>query len=131
MLTQSPLAKRQHDFFDTINAFFPIVYDVKYLMKSCRNLKGGLQELADDLDVAPSLSWRMFISSSWLICFLLKVKRVGPQHQAGSDSMLTMAVFFKMKRLYFEDNIDDEKYCGVLYGLGTCDPCECQSADSS
>jgi len=29
-----------------------------------------------------------------------------------------MAVFFKMKRLYFEDKIDDDKYCGVLYGLG-------------
>lgn len=96
VLTQSALPKRQHEFFDSINAFFPIIYDVKYMMKSCRNLKGGLQDLADDLEV----------------------KRVGPQHQAGSDSLLTMAVFFKMKRLYFEDNIDDEKYCGVLYGLG-------------
>jgi hypothetical protein len=23
-----------------------------------------------------------------------------------------------MKKLYFEDNIDDEKYMGILYGLG-------------
>lgn len=29
-----------------------------------------------------------------------------------------MATFFKMKRLFFEDIIDDEKYCGVLFGLG-------------
>jgi len=66
------------------------------MMKSCRNLKGGLQDLADDL----------------------QVKRIGPQHQAWSDSLLTLHTFFKMKQLYFEDHIDDDKYCGVLYGLG-------------
>jgi len=65
-------------------------------MKSCRNLKGGLQDLADDLEV----------------------KRIGPQHQAGSDCLLTLHIFFKMKRLFFEDHIDPEKYGGVLYGLG-------------
>lgn len=55
VLTQSPLPKRQHEFFETVNAFFPIIYDVKYMMKSCRNLKGGLQDLADDLEVREML----------------------------------------------------------------------------
>jgi len=31
--------------------FFPCVYDIKYLMKSCKTLKGGLQEVADNLAV--------------------------------------------------------------------------------
>jgi len=96
VLTCQPLPKKQSDFFDVVHAFFPCLYDVKYLMKSCRNLKGGLQELADDLEV----------------------KRIGPQHQAGSDCLLTLHTFFKMKRLFFDDHIDDEKYAGVLYGLG-------------
>ena len=52
----------------------------------------------------------------------LKLERKGPQHQAGSDSLLTGIVFFKMKEMYFEDNIDDSKYCGYLYGLGTTIP---------
>lgn len=65
-------------------------------MKSCKNLKGGLQEVADQLEV----------------------ERQGPQHQAGSDSLLTGGTFFKMREMFFEDHIDDAKYCGHLYGLG-------------
>ena len=49
----------------------------------------------------------------------LELERKGPQHQAGSDSLLTGAAFFKMREMFFEDNIDDAKYCGHLYGLGT------------
>lgn len=51
-------------------------------MKSCKNLKGGLQEVAEQLEI----------------------QRVGPQHQAGSDSLLTGMVFFKMRevRLLFQ-----------------------------
>merc|ERR1712004_587239 len=71
--------------------------DVKYPMKSCKNLKGGLQEVADSLEV----------------------ERIGPQHQAGSDSLLTGMAFFRMIEVYFEDDLDDSKYLGHLYGLGT------------
>eukprot|EP01127_Copromyxa_protea_P019894 TRINITY_DN6549_c0_g1_i1.p1 TRINITY_DN6549_c0_g1~~TRINITY_DN6549_c0_g1_i1.p1 ORF type:complete len:275 (-),score=60.08 TRINITY_DN6549_c0_g1_i1:149-892(-) len=96
LLTCLPLPKKQTGFFEMVRIFFPCIYDIKYMMKSCRNLKGGLQELADDLEVA----------------------RIGPQHQAGSDSLLTLHTFFRLKKLFFEDHIDDDKYCGVLYGLG-------------
>jgi len=96
ILTCLPLPKKQSQFFEVVRDFFPCLYDVKYMMKSCRNLKGGLQDLADDLEV----------------------KRIGPQHQAGSDSLLTLHTFFKMKQLFFEDQVDDDKYCGVMFGLG-------------
>merc|ERR1711894_343469 len=87
----------ESEFFELLKLYFPNVYDVKYLMKSCKNLKGGLQEVANELEVP----------------------RIGPQHQAGSDSLLTGQTFFKMKEMFFEDDIDDSKYCGHLYGLGT------------
>jgi len=37
---------------------------------------------------------------------LLQVPRIGPQHQAGSDSLLTATTFFKMRGKFFEDAID-------------------------
>ena len=97
ILTNQNLPTEESEFFELLRLYFPNVYDVKYLMKSCKSLKGGLQEVAD----------------------MLEVERIGPQHQAGSDSLLTGLTFFKMTEMFFEDAIDDTKYLGHLYGLGT------------
>jgi len=79
-----------------LKTYFPVIYDVKYLMSSIDNLKGGLNKLADDL----------------------KVERVGPMHQAGSDSLLTSATFFEMRTVYFDGKLDEAKLSGILFGLG-------------
>lgn len=98
MLTNKALpAAEEPAFFDLLHTYFPAVYDVKYLMAQCDSLKGGLNKLAEDLEV----------------------ERIGPMHQAGSDSLLTAATFFKMRQVHFDGKIDDKKYVGVLYGLGT------------
>lgn len=52
ILTSQPLPTDESEFFDLVKMFFPNIYDVKYLMKSCKNLKGGLQEVADQLEVS-------------------------------------------------------------------------------
>ncbi|XP_067944811.1 CCR4-NOT transcription complex subunit 7-like [Watersipora subatra] len=96
LLTNSLLPETEPEFFELNKIFFPNIYDVKYLMKSCKNLHGGLQEVSDQLELI----------------------RVGPQHQAGSDARLTGLAFFKMRNMYFEDHIDDAKYCGQLFGMG-------------
>lgn len=44
---------------DALQLYFPTVYDIKYLMKFCDNLHGGLNKLAE----------------------VLQVERIGPQHQ--------------------------------------------------
>lgn len=97
VLTAKDLPSQESEFFEILMIYFPNIYDVKYLMKSCKSLKGGLQEVSE----------------------LLELERIGPQHQAGSDSLLTGSSFFKMREMFFEDNIDDAKYCGHLFGLGT------------
>lgn len=96
LLTCSPLPSEETVFFDLLHTYFPCIYDIKYMMLSCDNLKGGLQKLAEDL----------------------QVERIGPMHQAGSDSLLTAAAFFKLVEVYFGGQCDDAKFAGYLYGLG-------------
>jgi len=51
MLTGKLLPDAENEFFELLKIFFPTIYDVKYLMKSCKNLKGGLEEVAKQLEV--------------------------------------------------------------------------------
>lgn len=53
--------------------FFPRIVDLKSMMSEHKFPKSGLQELAD----------------------LMRVPRIGLQHQAGSDAMLTGETFFR------------------------------------
>ncbi|KAJ3414583.1 hypothetical protein HDV05_006322 [Chytridiales sp. JEL 0842] len=95
VVTCLPLPAEEIEFFELLKLYFPCVYDIKYLMKSCKSLKGGLQDVADDMQIA----------------------RIGPQHQAGSDSLLTAKTFFKMRDTFFDSKIDEDKYMGYLYDL--------------
>lgn len=94
LLTCQNLPETQTGFFALINIYFPVVYDIKHLMKFCNSLHGGLNKLAE----------------------LLGVERFGVCHQAGSDSLLTSCTFRKLKENFFSGSL--EKYAGVLYGLG-------------
>ncbi|KAI0357416.1 CAF1-domain-containing protein [Trametes cingulata] len=96
LLTGQSLPVNEETFFDVLHTWFPTIYDIKFVMRSCKDLKGGLQDVADDLGVM----------------------RIGPSHQAGSDSLLTASTFFKMRELYFNDKLDEPKFNGKLYGLG-------------
>ncbi|KAL4250781.1 CAF1 family protein [Abortiporus biennis] len=96
LLTAESLPTTEDLFFERLRTWFPTIYDIKFMMRATKMLKGGLQEVADDLGVM----------------------RIGPSHQAGSDSLLTASTFFKMRELYFDDHIDDAEYNGKLYGLG-------------
>jgi len=97
VLSQKDMPDDEKNFFQILSYYFPKLFDVKYLMKSCEHLSGGLQQVAKKL----------------------AVQRVGRLHQAGSDALTTGLVFFQMKKLYFENQIEDEKYMGIIYGLGS------------
>ncbi|KAL2489540.1 putative CCR4-associated factor 1-like protein 7 [Forsythia ovata] len=76
LLTCRNLPESQSDFFDLLNMYFPMVYDIKHLMKFCNNLHGGLNKLAE----------------------LLELERIGICHQAGSDSLLTSSCIQEVER---------------------------------
>ena len=77
LLTDQKLPPDESEFYNLLGIYFPKIYDVKHLMKSCKNLSGGLQEVADQL----------------------KIGRIGPHHQAGADAWLTGMAFFKIREL--------------------------------
>lgn len=52
LLTAVSLPTTEESFFDVLRVWFPTVYDVKFMMRACKQLKGGLQEVADDLGVS-------------------------------------------------------------------------------
>jgi CCR4-NOT transcription complex subunit 7/8 len=51
LLTAESLPTTEDDFFTLLHTWFPTIYDIKFLMRSCKQLKGGLQDVADDLGV--------------------------------------------------------------------------------
>merc|ERR1712223_1503494 len=64
--TSLDLPATEAEFKELIRLYFPHIYDIKYLMLFTDNLIGGLQSVAN----------------------YLNVERFGTQHQAGSDSLL-------------------------------------------
>lgn len=96
ILTQRSLPDRVDEFLGVLRVFFgDNVYDMKYLMRFCESLYGGLDRIAKILNVN---------------------RAVGKCHQAGSDSLLTWQAFQKMRDTYFVQN-EVQKHAGVLYGL--------------
>jgi len=83
------------DFLDLVKTYFPNAYDVKYLINENDLYKGGLNKLAKELNI----------------------ERKGEVHQAGSDSLITSEVFFKL----IENNSinKNDLNCGknILYGI--------------
>jgi len=78
MLTGALLPSSMEDFLELLNTFFPSIYDVKIIMRKVGMFHEGLQQLASDLDI----------------------ERIGRQHQAGSDSLITGKAFFKFTKVY-------------------------------
>jgi len=85
ILTTHDLPKDEKGFFDLLKIYFPTVYDIKYMtsiVDNGRRYMGGLQRLADDLGC----------------------QRLGAEHQAGSDSLLTKDAFFALIKAKFNDS---------------------------
>jgi CCR4-NOT transcription complex subunit 7/8 len=99
LLTTQELPNDEKSFFDTLKLYFPTIYDIKYMTSLCDGHFGGLQRLADTLGC----------------------QRVGSEHQAGSDSLLTMTTYFALARAKFvtDGQIDDSRYKNELYGYGS------------
>ncbi|KAI5560770.1 hypothetical protein BDE02_16G069300 [Populus trichocarpa] len=107
-LTQKVLPEELNEFFERVRVYFgDRVYDIKHIMRFCGNLHGGLDRVCKELGVD---------------------RVIGKSHQAGSDSLLTLHAYLKIKDKYFFNDKDDgrgggggggglDKYANVFYGL--------------
>ncbi|KAM7273510.1 hypothetical protein ACFE04_028174 [Oxalis oulophora] len=92
VLTRRNLPGDMSDFLRIVRVFFGNkVYDVKYMMRFCNSLYGGLDRVARTLEVN---------------------RAVGKCHQAGSDSLLTWHAFQKMRDLYFAHGTENHAVDG-------------------
>ena len=96
LLLNCDLPETEMQFTRELIEFFPSHYDIRILVQGKENLKGGLNRLASSLEVL----------------------RVGKTHQAGSDSVVTADVFFKLIENNIVDSESLENDRNILYGLG-------------
>ena len=108
LLRCEELPADEDDFFELLGLFFPYIYDIKYIVKYCdglpgaENLKGGLNRVGE----------------------ALQVERIGPAHQAGSDSLITSSTYFRVEEV-FTPQLESHGMASleaatnnVIYGLG-------------
>jgi CCR4-NOT transcription complex subunit 7/8 len=94
-LLGNSLPKNEKEFTQILGLFFPNHYDIRILVKSKNYLKGSLNKLANYLDV----------------------EREGKIHQAGSDSLVTIEVFWRLIKngIISKEDIIEEK--NIIYGI--------------
>ena len=94
LLSQS-LPDTEREFLNLCDTYFINYYDIKTMVKRMDNLQGGLNKLAQNLEVL----------------------REGKTHQAGSDSVVTIDVYFKLREngVLQDDKILKDKNC--LFGI--------------
>lgn len=72
-------------FFERLRTWFPTIYDIKFMMRACKVLKGGLQDVADDLGVM--LHWSVLALATTNGCFI-----AGHANRSITSSRLRFAI---------------------------------------
>lgn len=96
VLTMQPLPSTKEAFVDLLGLYFPSAYDIKNFTSATISL----QRLANEL----------------------RVERVGREHEAGSDSFVTLLVFCELKERILGANFASLKVENKIYGI--CPMCE-------
>jgi CCR4-NOT transcription complex subunit 7/8 len=98
VLSNQYLPDDEATFNDLLGIYFPCFYDVRHMIRNATWLKGSLSRISNDLDI----------------------RRIGNSHQAGSDSLVTSKVFFKLVN-NFNEHIDlvadQNKLFGFVYKM--------------
>lgn len=116
LLTNSSLPPSFDEFNEILRIYFPNLYDLKFQIQEFDSFRyDGLSRLAHGMKVFKKKIQILTI----FFCFLLQIQRFGVTHQAGSDSLLTLACFFELKeKLFKNEEAIMYRSHNVLFGLG-------------
>lgn len=117
IMLQQPLPEDEDDFHERLDIFFPSLFDIKYLIKHASRNQTVNNGQALSQEGASILSKLQAKSGLQDIADEMGIPRVGIAHQAGSDSLLTGHVYFKMRDRIWGGEIVKEKYSGMVWGL--------------
>lgn len=115
-LMNETLPKDGNRFDFLMKKWFPTTYDVKYLLKFAIKLHSSGRLTPADPSASEILQKFEQKSGLEAAAELFKVKRLGPAHQAGSDSLLTGKVFFNLREKIFNGQIPLD-HVGNIWGL--------------
>ncbi len=88
-----------------MKTYFPNIYDLKYIIKDVPSLRDvGLAKLSYEIGV---------------LLYVIQCSRIGPQHQAGSDSLLTLCCYYKMlEQIDLFGQRQFSACLNVIFGIG-------------
>ena len=95
LLINLNLPESEKDFMNLLDTYFINYYDIKTMVKRKDNIKVGLNKLAQSLEVL----------------------REGKTHQAGSDSVVTIDVYFKLIKYKYLEESKISKNKNQLFGI--------------
>lgn len=99
MLICKPLPSDESEFMKVLDVMIPHYYDLKFMAEDIEEISSsGLQNLANELNV----------------------RRVGPQHQAGSDALVTLKTFTALIEKFFQGDLQCKqhlRYRNRLFGF--------------
>ena len=97
LLINKSLPENENEFIELLNLYFPHYYDIRMLSKDKCCLQGSLNKLAQ----------RLIID-----------RGEGDAHQAGSDSYITIRIFYKLIKCGIINKDLLKKNKNILYGIG-------------
>ena len=112
-----PLPDDEAEFHKLLEKYFPSLFDIKFMLKHA-GAKGSVNN-NQSLTPEAQMTLNKIMTKAGLqdIAEELAVTRIGQAHQAGSDSLITGQVYFKMKEKIFNGVIEESRYRGQVWGL--------------
>ena len=79
-LTGAPLPLTEDEFFSLLKIWFPNIFDIKYIIRQCKpSMKGGLQELAQEMGVGNTVCRVPFLQNDDLLDLSISPRTVSRQ----------------------------------------------------